>query len=155
MLYLGCHLSSSKGYAAMGRTALSIGANTFQFFTRNPRGGAAKSADPADAAVLVQMQQDGQLGRVVAHAPYTLNPCSKDERTREFAREVFESDLQRMELTLSLIHIFKPARLAVICTEAVDGRLDIRLREIDGKRLDQRRADKLPQRLFGQTGDPE
>ena len=57
MLYLGCHLSSSKGYAAMGRTALSIGANTFQFFTRNPRGGAAKSADPADAAVLVQMQQ--------------------------------------------------------------------------------------------------
>ena len=57
MLYLGCHLSSSKGYAAMGRTALSIGANTFQFFTRNPRGGAAKSADPADAAVLVQMQR--------------------------------------------------------------------------------------------------
>ena len=99
MLYLGCHLSSSKGYAAMGRTALSIGANTFQFFTRNPRGGAAKSADPADAAVLVQMQQGGLLGPLVAHAPYTLNPCSKDERTREFAREVFADDLQRMELT--------------------------------------------------------
>ena len=110
MLYLGCHLSSSKGYAAMGRTALSIGANTFQFFTRNPRGGAAKSADPADAAVLVQMQQDGQLGRVVAHAPYTLNPCSKDERTREFAREVFESDLQRMELTPGNFYNFHPAR---------------------------------------------
>ena len=108
MLYLGCHLSSSKGYAAMGRTALSIGANTFQFFTRNPRGGAAKSADPADAAVLVQMQQDGQLGRVVAHAPYTLNPCSKDERTREFAREVFESDLQRMELTPGNFYNFHP-----------------------------------------------
>lgn len=108
MLYLGCHLSSSKGYAAMGRTALSIGANTFQFFTRNPRGGAAKSADPADAAVLVQMQQEGQLGRVVAHAPYTLNPCSKDERTREFAREVFESDLQRMELTPGNFYNFHP-----------------------------------------------
>ena len=108
MLYLGCHLSSSKGYAAMGRTALSIGANTFQFFTRNPRGGAAKSADPADAAVLVQMQQDGQLGRVVAHAPYTLNPCSKDGRTREFAREVFESDLQRMELTPGNFYNFHP-----------------------------------------------
>lgn len=90
MLYLGCHLSSSKGYATMGKTALSIGANTFQFFTRNPRGGAAKSADPADAATLVQMQRDGRLGPLVAHAPYTLNPCSKDERTREFAREVLQ-----------------------------------------------------------------
>ena len=72
MLYLGCHLSSSKGYAAMGRTALSIGANTFQFFTRNPRGGAAKSADPADAAVLVQMQQDGQLGPCAVYAEPVL-----------------------------------------------------------------------------------
>ena len=116
MLYLGCHLSSSKGYAAMGRTALSIGANTFQFFTRNPRGGAAKSADPADAAVLVQMQQDGQLGRVVAHAPYTLNPCSKDERTREFAREVFESDLQRMELTPGNFYNFHPGCRAICIT---------------------------------------
>ena len=108
MLYLGCHLSSSKGYAAMGRTALSIGANTFQFFTRNPRGGAAKSADPADAAVLVQMQQSGLLGPLVAHAPYTLNSCSKDERTREFAREVFADDLQRMELTPGNFYNFHP-----------------------------------------------
>ena len=108
MLYLGCHLSSSKGYAAMGRTALSIGANTFQFFTRNPRGGAAKSADPADAAVLVQMQQGGLLGPLVAHAPYTLNPCSKDERTREFAREVFADDLLRMELTPGNFYNFHP-----------------------------------------------
>ena len=73
MLYLGCHLSSSKGFAAMGRTALSIGANTFQFFTRNPRGGAAKEIVPADAAALVQMQDAGEIGRIVAHAPYTLN----------------------------------------------------------------------------------
>ena len=108
MLYLGCHLSSSKGYATMGKTALSIGANTFQFFTRNPRGGAAKSADPADAATLVQMQRDGRLGPLVAHAPYTLNPCSKDERTREFAREVFADDLLRMEYTPGNCYNFHP-----------------------------------------------
>ena len=108
MLYLGCHLSSSKGYATMGKTALSIGANTFQFFTRNPRGGAAKSADPADAATLVQMQRDGRLGPLVAHAPYTLNPCSKDERTREFARGVFADDLLRMELTPGNFYNFHP-----------------------------------------------
>ena len=94
MLYLGCHLSSTKGYA--------------QFFTRNPRGGAAKSADPADAATLVQMQRDGRLGPLVAHAPYTLNPCSKDERTREFAREVFADDLLRMELTPGNFYNFHP-----------------------------------------------
>ena len=69
MLFLGCHLSASKGFAAMGRTALSIRANTFQFFTRNPRGGAAKEIDPADAQALVQMQQSGALGTLVAHAP--------------------------------------------------------------------------------------
>lgn len=108
MVYLGCHLSSAKGYAAMGRTALSIGADTFQFFTRNPRGGAAKNIAPADAAALVQMQKDGQLGPLVAHAPYTLNPCSRDERTREFAREVFTGDLQRMELTPGNFYNFHP-----------------------------------------------
>lgn len=108
MIYLGCHLSSAKGYAAMGRTALSIGADTFQFFTRNPRGGAAKNIAPADAAALVQMQKDGQLGPLVAHAPYTLNPCSGDERTREFAREVFTGDLQRMELTPGNFYNFHP-----------------------------------------------
>lgn len=118
MLYLGCHLSSSKGYATMGKTALSIGANTFQFFTRNPRGGAAKSADPADAATLVQMQRDGQLGPLVAHAPYTLNPCSKDERTREFAREVFADDLLRMELTPGNFYNFHPGSHVGQGTEA-------------------------------------
>ena len=97
MLYLGCHLSSSKGFAAMGRTALSIGANTFQFFTRNPRGGAAKEIVPADAAALVQMQDAGEIGRIVAHAPYTLNPCAKEEKTLEFARNTMKDDLRRME----------------------------------------------------------
>lgn len=86
MQYIGCHLSSSKGFAAMGKTALSIGANTFQFFTRNPRGGAAKDIDPQDAQALVLMQGSGEIGKIVAHAPYTLNPCAKEEKTLEFAR---------------------------------------------------------------------
>jgi len=97
MIYLGCHLSSSGGFAAMGRTALSIGANTFQFFTRNPRGGGAKALDPADAAALARMQEQRLIGPIVAHAPYTVNPCSADARTREFARETLADDLARME----------------------------------------------------------
>ena len=97
MLYLGCHLSSSSGFAAMGRTALSIGANTFQFFTRNPRGGQAKAIDPADAAALRAMQQSGQIGPIVAHAPYTINPCAAVERTYEFALQTMQDDLRRME----------------------------------------------------------
>ena len=108
MLYLGCHLSSSKGFAAMGRMALSIGANTFQFFTRNPRGGAAKEIVPADAAALVQMQDAGEIGRIVAHAPYTLNPCAKEEKTLEFARNTMKDDLRRMEYVPGNYYNFHP-----------------------------------------------
>lgn len=108
MLYLGCHLSSSKGFEAMGKAALTLGANTFQFFTRNPRGGAAKAADPADAAALCAMQHSGEIGRIVAHAPYTVNPCSKDERTREFARQTLADDLRRMEFVPGNYYNFHP-----------------------------------------------
>ncbi len=97
MLVLGCHLSSSKGFAAMGETALSIGANTFQFFTRNPRGGKAKELDPVDAEKLAQLQAQGLIEPVVAHAPYTINPCSAESRTREFALQTMADDLRRME----------------------------------------------------------
>ena len=76
MLTIGCHLSTSKGFLAMGETALSIGANTFAFFTRNPRGGKAKAIDPADAAALRELMAEHNFGPLVAHAPYTLNPCS-------------------------------------------------------------------------------
>ncbi len=79
MRYIGCHLSSSAGFAAMGRTALSIGANTFQFFTRNPRGSRAKPVDPADVAAYLALAMEAGLGAILAHAPYTINPCSKDE----------------------------------------------------------------------------
>ena len=78
MRYIGCHLSSSAGFAAMGRTALSIGANTFQFFTRNPRGSRAKPVDPADVAAYLALAMEAGLGTILAHAPYTINPCSKD-----------------------------------------------------------------------------
>lgn len=108
MLFLGCHLSSSKGFAAMGRTAAAIGANTFQFFTRNPRGGAAKDIDPADAQALVKMQQSGALGKIVAHAPYTINPCAKEERTLEFARNTMHDDIRRLEFLPGNFYNFHP-----------------------------------------------
>ena len=108
MQYIGCHLSSSKGFAAMGRTALTIGANTFQFFTRNPRGGAAKDIDPQDAQALVLMQGSGEIGKIVAHAPYTLNPCAKEEKTLEFARNTMQDDLRRMEFVPGNFYNFHP-----------------------------------------------
>ena len=108
MQYIGCHLSSSKGFAAMGKTALSIGANTFQFFTRNPRGGAAKDIDPQDAQALVLMQGSGEIGQIVAHAPYTLNPCAKEEKTLEFARNTMQDDLRRMEFVPGNFYNFHP-----------------------------------------------
>ena len=108
MAYLGCHLSSSGGYGAMCRTAASIGADTFQFFTRNPRGGRAKAFDPQDAAVLAGELADGTLGPVIAHAPYTINPCSKDPRVREFALETMADDLERMEWIPGKYYNFHP-----------------------------------------------
>ncbi len=108
MLVLGCHLSSAKGFAAMGETALSIDANTFQFFTRNPRGGKARELDPADAAQLVQLQRQGYLAPVVAHAPYTINPCSAEARTREFALQTMADDLRRMEYIPGNYYNFHP-----------------------------------------------
>ena len=108
MLYLGCHLSSSGGFAAMGRTALAIGANTFQFFTRNPRGGQAKAIDPADAQALAEMQRTGVLGPIVAHAPYTINPCAAAEKTLDFARQTMKDDLARMEYLPGNFYNFHP-----------------------------------------------
>ena len=96
MLNIGCHLSSSKGFLAMGKTALSIGANTFQFFTRNPRGGKAKAVNPEDAAALVKLCQENNFAKLLAHAPYTMNPCAADEGLCDFARNVMEGDLENV-----------------------------------------------------------
>ena len=108
MFYIGCHLSASDGFLAMGRTALSIGANTFQFFTRNPRGSKAKAIDPADVAAFLALAAENEFGTLVAHAPYTINPCSKDEHTREFARMTLADDLKRMEHLPGNVYNFHP-----------------------------------------------
>ena len=108
MFYIGCHLSASDGFLAMGKTALSIGANTFQFFTRNPRGSKAKAIDPADVAAFLALAAEYGFGTLVAHAPYTINPCSKDERTREFARMTLADDLKRMEHIPGNVYNFHP-----------------------------------------------
>ena len=97
MLYIGCHLSSVKGFENMGREAVAIGANTFQFFTRNPRGGKAKDIDPEDVKRFLEMAGDNGFGKLVAHAPYTLNPCSATKKVRDFAFMVMEDDMKRME----------------------------------------------------------
>ncbi len=108
MLYLGCHLSSAAGFAAMGKTALKINANTFQFFLRNPRGGAAKDIKPADVSEFLALAKQNGFGKILAHAPYTLNPCSKDTSVREFADEVFADDLKRMENLPGNLYNFHP-----------------------------------------------
>lgn len=108
MLYLGCHLSSSSGFKAMGETALKIGANTFQFFLRNPRGGAAKDIDKNDVEAFINLAKENNFGKILAHAPYTLNPCSKDKNTRDFAREVFADDLKRMQNIPHNLYNFHP-----------------------------------------------
>lgn len=108
MLTIGCHLSSSKGYLAMGKEAVCIGANTFQFFTRNPRGSKAKAIDEADVAAFLSYSKEHGIERILAHAPYTLNPCSKDAHTREFAWMTMEDDLRRMEYTPGNCYNFHP-----------------------------------------------
>ena len=97
MLYIGCHLSSSRGLAAMGRQALELGANTFQFFTRNPRGSRAKPLDEADAAALTALLQSHAFAPIIAHAPYTLNLCAAVEDRRTFAWETLAADLKVKE----------------------------------------------------------
>lgn len=105
---IGCHLSTSDGYEAMGKTALAIGANTFAFFTRNPRGGNAKALDPADVAALRALMDANGFGRLVAHAPYTMNLCSAKAETVEFARQAMAGDLERMESLPGNYYNFHP-----------------------------------------------
>lgn len=108
MLNIGCHLSTSKGFQHMGKEALSIGANTFQFFTRNPRGSKAKGIDENDVIGLLKIVKDNHFSSLLGHAPYTLNPCSADSRTKEFALEVLIDDLIRMEHLPGNLYNFHP-----------------------------------------------
>ena len=108
MLKIGCHLSASKGYTHMIKEAISIDANTFQFFTRNPRGGKAKDIDEQDILKFLDIVNENDFGPVLAHAPYTLNACSADEHTRAFAHIVMEDDLNRMEYIPGNLYNFHP-----------------------------------------------
>ncbi len=108
MLKIGCHLSVSKGYLNMGIEAMSIGADTFQFFTRNPRGGASKAVSSEDVEALIQLMRDNHFAPLLAHAPYTLNPCSADERVRDFAYLAMREDLEKMEMLPGNFYNFHP-----------------------------------------------
>lgn len=108
MLKIGAHLSASGGYEAMGRDALKIGANTFQFFTRNPRGSRARDMDPEDGERLKEIMEENNFAKILAHAPYTLNPSSVKESVREFTKMIMEDDLNRMEYFPGNYYNFHP-----------------------------------------------
>lgn len=97
VMYIGCHISAANGYEAMGKQAVKLGANTFAFFTRNPRGGSAKAIIPSDVEALLALMRENQFGTLVAHAPYTMNLCSAKEDVRQFSKEMLIDDLKRME----------------------------------------------------------
>ena len=118
MLHIGCHLSSAGGFLSMGRQALELGADTFQFFTRNPRGSRAKALDPADAAALAALLAERRFAPIIAHAPYTLNLCSAEEKNRVFARETMADDLRRMEHLPGQLYNFHPGSHVGQGTEA-------------------------------------
>ena len=118
MLHIGCHLSSAGGFLSMGRQALELGADTFQFFTRNPRGSRAKALDPADAAALAALLAERRFALIIAHAPYTLNLCSAEEKNRVFARETMADDLRRMEHLPGQLYNFHPGSHVGQGTEA-------------------------------------
>ena len=118
MLHIGCHLSSSKGFLSMGRQALELGADTFQFFTRNPRGSRAKDMDSADAAALMALMAEHRFAPIIAHAPYTLNLCGTEEKNRAFARETMADDLRRLEHLPGQYYNFHPGSHVGQGTEA-------------------------------------
>lgn len=107
-MLIGNHLSTSKGFAAMGRNAVKLGANTFAFFTRNPRGGSAKAIDPADVEKLLLIEKEENFGKLVAHAPYTMNLCAAKEDIRNFSKEMIADDLMRMEYIPGNFYNFHP-----------------------------------------------
>ena len=109
-LYIGNHTTSSKGYTRMARQMIANGGNTFAFFTRNPRGGRAKEIDPEDVRKFLELTEEYKFGKIVAHAPYTLNACAAKENIREFARETMADDLKRMEWTPGNYYNFHPGR---------------------------------------------
>ncbi|MBQ8625033.1 MAG: deoxyribonuclease IV [Agathobacter sp.] len=108
MIYIGNHLTSSKGFEAMGKMAMQLGGDTFAFFTRNPRGGSAKEIVPADAEKLWELMKENSFGKLVAHAPYTMNVCSAKEDIRQFSKGILKEDMARMEYVPGNYYNFHP-----------------------------------------------
>ena len=108
MLNIGCHLSAAKGFTHMVEDTLSINGNTFQFFTRNPRGGKAKDIDEEDVKNAIELMKKNNFAKILAHAPYTLNLCSADDGIRKFAKDTFADDLRRMEYVPNNMYNFHP-----------------------------------------------
>ena len=129
MGYFGCHLSATAGNAAMVKTALAIGANTFAFFTRNPRGSKAKKEDPADCAKAVAMLEENGFGKLVAHGAYTMNLCTADAEARAFAAEVLADDLRRMAALPGNFYNFHPGSHVGQGTDAGIGYIAAALRQ--------------------------
>lgn len=133
MFYIGAHLSTAKGYAHMGEEALSISANTFQFFSRNPRGSKIKKLDEADIEKLMQIAEENNFGPLLAHAPYTLNPCSSTESIREFANIVLSEDLERLKYFKNTYYNFHPGSHTGLGVDAaieiISAQLNMVLRE--------------------------
>lgn len=136
MFYIGCHLSAAKGYLAMGREAVKLGANVFQFFTRNPRGGSVKALDLQDIEKFITFSKENNFGTLLAHAPYTMNPCAAKEDLRGFAKRVMKEDLERLELLPDVMFNFHPGSHVKQGTEVAIPMIADALNEIlstDGK----------------------
>lgn len=128
-LTIGCHLSASKGYLNMGKTAKSIDANTFQFFTRNPRGGKAKDINKKDVEDFLLFMKENGFVKILAHAPYTLNACSADEKVREFAYNTMADDLMRMEYTPGQMYNFHPGSHV---GQGIDAGIELIAKQLNG-----------------------
>ena len=148
---IGCHLSSSGGYLAMAQTAESIGANVFQFFTRNPRGGAAKPVDKGDVAAFRSYAEEKGIGPILAHAPSTLNAAGAESRVREFAEEVMVDDLKRLELTPGAMYNFHPGSHVGQGAEAGIGLIADHLRRVFARVRDGLSSDRLSTTVLLET----
>ena len=150
MLFLGCHLSISGGYLHMGEEALSIGANTFQYFSRNPRGGNARAFDAADAQALVDFMREHGFGPALTHAPYTLNPCAAAESTLEFARRALKEDLRRLDFFPDGLYNLHPGcRVG----QELDAALDKVAGSLDGAMFDGMKAAVLLETMAGKGSE--
>ena len=150
MFYIGCHLSAADGFEAMGKAALSIKANVFQFFTRNPRGGSAKAIKQADVDAFLKLASENDFGKILAHAPYTLNGCSADASIRKFARDTMADDLQRMEYVPGNLYNFHPGSHV---QQGVDAGIDFIVEMLNDILFEKQRTTVLLETMSGKGSE--